>query len=68
MRNLKREQLLSISVGQTGLYEWDKTCPVVEVFPVREVLYGNDKGKLFRYVMVASSTGNATIGFNLRED
>jgi hypothetical protein len=65
---MKRSDIEGIKVGQTGLYSWDKSCPVVEVGTVREVLYGHSKGKAFRYVQVASSTGNATIGFIVHED
>ena len=64
---MTRSQIQTIAVGQTGLYMWDRSCPVVDAGEVREVLYGQHKGKLFRYVRVASATGNATIGFTVNE-
>lgn len=64
---MTRTEIESIAVGQKGLYQWDKSLPAVKVYEVREVLVGADKGKAFRYVEVASATGNATIGFTVRE-
>lgn len=65
---MTRAELITITIGQTGLYHWDRSCAVVEIDQPREVLVGPNKGKLFRYVHVASATGNATIGFVVRED
>lgn len=65
---MTRTELLSITKGQLGLYEWDPELPCVEVDEVHEVLVGPRRGKLFRRVAVASATGNATISFHVRED
>jgi hypothetical protein len=65
---MTRHDIETISVGQTGLYMWNRALPVVEVGEVCEVLIGERKGKAFRYVLVASATSNATIGFTVREE
>jgi hypothetical protein len=61
---MTRQQIQSIHLGQTGLYQWDKSLPVVEMCDVRE----DQRGHTFRYVYVLSATGNATIGFIVGEN
>lgn len=65
---MTRTELLAIKPGDTGLYEWNRACPVVSVEDAQPVLVGPRTGKLFRMVRVASATGNATISFIVRED
>ena len=66
---MTRDEISSIEIGQAGLYEFDRACTVVELRRVQKVQSGARKGKLFRYVLVQSSTrGIGTIGFIVRED
>lgn len=63
---MTRNEIETIAIGQTGLYEWNKSLPVCSLEPVREVIAGNSMGKVFRYVRVQGD--NAQIGFIVREN
>lgn len=64
---MTRQDIQNIHLGQVGLYEWEPKAPVVEVHEVQEVICGPKKGRIFRYVYVASCTGSAKIGFIVAE-
>ena len=67
MRNLSRHEIENISIGQTGLYHWNKEYPVVEVGELRSVLFGPGSGDVFRYIQVGTPSG-AKIGFTVSEE
>lgn len=58
-----RLEVETIQIGQTGLYPFGRDRPVVDMHEVQTSL----DGKAFRWVEVASPTGNATIGFIVGE-
>lgn len=64
---MTRNEVCNIFLGQTGLYPWDISLPVVDTGPIKKVLMGPKKGKIFRKVDVLSKSGNAVFSFFVEE-
>lgn len=63
---MTRQEIEGMSIGQKGVYEWSREYAVCRLEPVREVLVGPNKGKVFRYVEVDGFT--CKIGFVVKEE